>query len=165
MSYRFHYIFFGGAADAVEELAAFHEVLADFNSERAMPNGHLLCGLTLVAAVQDKRAYQGAIFENLRMSRYLILVLEDSWGPPARDFEKDWAYAQRCISDPDLPMQEAAILFKAPLLPHKVDPPFAEFKQALLSTPGPHAAFESLAEYKAKLRALLDGWFASIELT
>jgi hypothetical protein len=163
MSYRFHYVFFGAPSDCTEEQKAFLEVMAEFNKEQAMPCGLLFCALTLPPTVSDKRPFQGAIFENLDMSRHLVLVLEDSWGPPARDFEKDWIYAQRCISNPKLPMKEAVILFKAPLLPHKVEPAIVELKQHLLSSGGPHATFENVSEFRAKMAALLSGWLATVE--
>jgi hypothetical protein len=163
MSYRFHYVFFGAPSECTEEQQAFLDVMAEFNKEQAMPRGLLFCALTLMPNVYDKRAFQGAIFANLDMSRHFVLVLEDSWGPPARDFEKDWAYAQRCIANPELPMREAVILFKSPLLPHKVDPAIVELKQNLLSSGGPHATFDNVNEFRARLSALLSGWLATVE--
>jgi len=162
MAYTFVYIFCATPFDCADELAAFHDVLSEFNAIEAMPQGFLFAALILVPAMADKRPYQDAVNHNLRMCRYYVQVIEDSWGPPQRDYERDWAFAQRCIADPKLPMREAALLFKAPLLPHKVDPAIVELKENLLASGGPHAAFNTLEQLRGRLRALLSGWLSSL---
>jgi hypothetical protein len=160
VSYVFHYVLWAAPFDCDEEQKAFHKVLAEFNEEAAMPNGYLLSGLTLT--MPDKRSYQGAVNENLRMSRYYLQVIEDNWGPPTRDLERDWAYARRCLADPELPMREAVTLFRAPLLPHKVEPAISELKYELLACAGPHAEFTNPEQLRNVLRNLFLSWHASI---
>jgi hypothetical protein len=153
-------VFFAVPSDGEEELRAFHQVLSSFNEEEAMPNGCLFASLEIAPALADKRPFQGSINENIRMSRYYLLVIEDSWGSPQRDFERDWAIAQRSLADPTLPMREAVLLFKAPLLPHKVDPAIVELKNSLLGD-GPHACFDQPQQLQNTLRALFSRWLAS----
>jgi len=162
MSYTFCYVFCATPFDGAGELKAFQETLSDFNAAEAMPRGFLFTSLVIMPALADKRAFQGAVDDNIRMCRYYIQVLEDSWGPPQRDYERDWALVQRFIADPELPMRDAVILFRSPLLPHKVDPAIVELKQNLLSRGGPHASFDNLEQFKAILSPLFSRWLASI---
>lgn len=161
MSYRFQYVFLATPFECEQELDVFHSVLAKFNEMEAMPKGYLYTPLTLVPALTDKRPFQGAISENIRMCRYYLQVIEDSWGPPQRDFERDWALAQRAIADPELPMREAVLLFKAPLLPHKMDPAIIELKEKSLKST-PHAAFETPAELRKILASMFSRWLVEL---
>jgi hypothetical protein len=162
MSYTFHYVFCATPFDGADELKAFQKVMAEFNAGQAMPKGFLFASLVIVPAMEDKRPYQGAVNHNIRMCRYYVQVIEDSWGPPQRDYERDWALAHRCIADPELPMREAVMLFKAPLLPHKVDPAVVDLQQRLLAGGGSHAVFGNLEQFQSALRALLTRWLDSV---
>ena len=162
MSYQFHYLYYATPFEAEAELTAFHQAIAAFNECEAMPNGHLFAALVLVPALTDKRPFQGAISENIRMSRYYIQVIEDSWGPPQRDFERDWAFAKNCQADASMPMQETILLFKTPLLPHKVDAAIVELKQASLSCEGPHASFDNVDQLQTILRTLFSRWLRTL---
>ena len=78
-------------------------------------------------------------------------------------FERDYALAVKCIVDPNLPMQEVAVLFKKPLLPHQVQPGIVEFKRRLDEDNGrPHADFDGLEEYRRELHHLLSGWLETL---
>ena len=125
-----------------------------------MPRGHLLCPLFLTMA--DKRPFQGAVNGNLRLCRYYFQVLEDSWGPPQRDLERDWVFAQRCLADPELPMRELVTFFKAPMLPHKVDPAIVEFRSQLMASGGPHREYGDLEQFREAVRPLLARWVQSV---
>jgi len=161
MAYRLHYVLIAVPSDGEEELRAFHQALSSFNEQEAMPNGCLFASLEIAPALPDKRPIQGSINENIRMSRYYVQVIEDSWGPPQRDFERDWAIAQRSLADSSLPMREAVLLFKLPLLPHKVEPAIVELKNSLLGGPGPHACFDNPQQFQNILRTMLSRWLAS----
>lgn len=162
MSYTFIYVFCATPFGCADEFQAFQDTVGEFNTAEAMPKGFLFTSLALVPSLADKRPYQDAINYNLRMCRYYMQVIEDSWGPPQRDFEGDWAFVQRCIADPGLPMREAAILFKSPLLPHKVDPAIVELKKRLLPGGGSSLAFDNLEQFRAALRGLFSGWLDSV---
>jgi hypothetical protein len=111
----------------------------------------------MLPTVADKRAYQSAVNDNIRACRYYVMVLEDTWGPPEKNFERDYALAQRCAADPELPMQDVAVLFKKPLLPHKVEPAVAELKSG---SGAPE--FETPGEFRRQLRAVLSAWLLTV---
>jgi len=152
-----HRIFCAAAGDLEKERDAFYQSMGDFNEECAMPRGILFVAVALPAATYDKRPYLGAIAENIRACRYYIQVLEDTWGPPEKNFEREYAIACQCVSDPGLPMQEVAVLFKKPLLPHQVEPGVAELKQKPGAT-----EFDSIEEYRRQLHGLLSAWLETV---
>ena len=94
-----------------------------------MPRGLLLVSLALPGTTVDKRPYQAAVGENIRSCRYYVQILEDTWGPPERNFERDYTLALRCLDDPAMPMQDVAVFFKKPLVPHQEDPRVKEFRE------------------------------------
>jgi hypothetical protein len=157
MSYQMHRVFCATPGDLEEERQAFYNVMAEFNSEEAMPRGILFVSVSIVPAMTDKRVFQGPVSENIRACRYYIQVLEDTWGPPQRNFERDYALARKCAADPDLPMQEVAVLFKKPLLPHQVEPGVLELKRQLDAP-----EFDTLQEYSLELRRVLSRWLAGV---
>src|SRR5689334_10357565 len=133
MPYAMHRIFCGTPGDLEEERQAFYKVIGRFNETQAMPRGVLFVSISIVPYGGDKRSYQGAVSENVRSCRYYIQVLEDTWGPPEKNFERDYAVAKRCLEDPAMPMQDVALIFKKPLLPHQVEPGVAELKQTMIN--------------------------------
>jgi hypothetical protein len=158
-----HRIFCAAAGDLERERTAFYDVMADFNAAHAMPRNILFVAVTLPSHTIDKRPYQSAVTENIRACRYYIQVLEDTWGPPEKNFERDHAIACQCAADPEQPMQEVAVLFKKPLLPHHVEPAVVELKRRLDTENGqPHAEFGTIDEYKQQLHRLLGSWLESV---
>ena len=157
MAYQFTYVFFATPFDSDAELKTFHEVIASFNEDQAMPAGYLFTSLIIVSGLADKRPMQGAVSENIRMCSYYLQVIEDTWGPPQRDYERDWALAQTCLDDPSMPMKEAVMLFKAPLLPHKVDPAIIELKKTLPDAP----TFETPQQLGELLKPMFTRWLGS----
>lgn len=157
MSYTMHRIFCATPGDLEEERLAFYKVMGDFNEAHAMPRGILFVSISIVPYGGDKRVYQGAVSENIRSCRYYIQVLEDTWGPPQKNFERDYAVARRSMEDPALPMQEVAVLFKKPLLPHQVEPGVAQLKESMGA-----GEFSTLEEYGKQLQQLLTGWLEAV---
>ena len=163
MSYIMHRIFCAAAGDLEEERSAFYKVVGEFNAAHAMPRGVLFVSVALPMNTFDKRSFQAAVSENIRACRYYIQVLEDTWGPPEKNFERDHALAGKCVGDPNLPMQEVAVLFKKPLLPHQVEPGVIELKRKLeADNSQPHADFDGLEEYQRQLHHLLSGWLETV---
>jgi len=152
-----HRVFCATPGDLEQERQAFYEVMAGINESEAMPRGILLVSVSLPATTVDKRPFQAAISENVRACRYYVQVLEDNWGPPELNFEREYALATQCVADPAMPMQAVAVLFKKPLLPHQVDPRIAEFKQQLQAHD-----FATLDEFKSRLLAQLSEWLKTI---
>jgi len=165
MAYVMHRVFCAAPGDLGEEVQAFYKVMSELNAEEAMPRGILFVSVALPPLATDKRPYQAAISENVRACRYYVQVLEDTWGPPQLNFEREYALATRCTGDPAQPMQEVAVFFKKPLLPHQVEAGLTAFKQQLESeNHQPHYDFSTLDEFKAKLRAQLSTWLQTVQL-
>lgn len=142
---------------------AFYKVMAKFNEAEAMPRGILLVSLALPASTADKRPYQAAMAENIRSCGYYIQLLEETWGPPERNFERDYALALRCLEDPEMPMQEVAVMFKKPLVPHQMDPRIEELKQKLERDGSrPLLEFDTIPEFERQLYELLSTWLARL---
>ena len=95
------------------ERGRFYDVIARFNQETAMARGILFIPVTLVN-IRDKRPLQYTLDENILDSSGFILLLQDGWGPPERNFENDYHLALRCAADPALPMSIVAIIRKVP---------------------------------------------------
>lgn len=158
-----HRIFCAPAGDLEPEREAFYKVVGDFNAAHAMPRNILFVAVALPFHSFDKRPYQAAIGENIRACRYYIQVLEDTWGPVEKNWEREYAIACQCAADPKLPMQEVAVLFKKPLLPHQVEPSVIELKKRLdADNSRPHAEFDTLEEYRQQLHRLLAGWLETV---
>ncbi len=157
MPYTFHRIFCATPGDLEEERLAFYHVMGQFNQDHAMPRGILFVSVSIVPYGGDKRGYQGAVSENIRACRYYVQVLEDTWGYPEKNFERDHALALRCVEDPAMPMQEVAVLFKKPLLPHQVEPGVAALKERLGET-----EFATIGEFSERLHALLARWLETV---
>ena len=157
-AYVMHRVFCASPGDLERERDAFYQVMADLNEQEAMPGGILFVSVSIPATTLDKRPFQAALSENIRACRYYIQLLEDSWGPPEKNFERDYVLATRCAGDPVLPMQEVAVLFKRPLAPDQVDPRVVEFKRTL----GHYLDFTDLDEFRIKLRAQLSAWLKTV---
>lgn len=156
MSYEFHRILCATPFELEAERAAFETVLAEFNASDAMKRGVLLVGITLVR-MQDKRPYQAAVDDNLRSCSFYLQLLEDSWGPPERNFERDFALAERCAADPASPLREAVMLFKDPLLPDRVETAIRELR----ARPGA-LTFTTAEDFRNILRGLLTRWLEAL---
>jgi hypothetical protein len=163
MPYAMHRVFCAAAGDLEPERQAFYDVMAELNEAEAMPRDILFVAVSIPMETFDTRPFQAAISENIRACRYFIQVLEDSWGPPEKNFERDYALASQCAADPEMKMEGVAVFFKKPLVPHQVDPRVVEFKQHLAAGNGPPPQdFADLKEYKLKLRAQLSEWLGTV---
>ena len=161
--YAMHRIFCAAAGDLEEEQTAFYNVVGDFNAAHAMPRNVLFVAVALPYQCLDKRPFQAALTENIRACRYYVQVLEDTWGPAEKNFERDFAVACQCAADPGLPMQEVAVLFKKPLLPHQVESSIVEFKRKLeAENTETHSEFETIEEYTHQLHRLLAKWLETV---
>ena len=163
MSYVMHRIFCAPAGDLEQERTAFYDVVGNFNQAHAMPRNILFVAVALPFHSFDKRPFQAAVSENIRACRYYVQVLEDTWGPPEKNFERDYALARKCVADPNLPMQQVAVLFKKPLVPHQVEPSVIDLQKHLeTSHTHPHANFETVDEFRRHLDRLLAEWLETV---
>lgn len=153
--YRMHRIFCATAWEAEGERSAFYDVLGKFNESQGIPAGTLYVPVSLVN-VHDKRPYQYTVDENIRESRYYLLIPGDDWGPPARAFERDYRLAQACAADPALPMQQAIILLHT--LPDGSPSPFA----SILDAAGvPYTSFTTASDFESEILRILTAWLAA----
>lgn len=145
-----HRIFCATAWELEGERRAFYDLIGAFNEATAMPQGLLYVPVSLMN-VRDKRPYQYTVEENIRSCRHFLMVLCEHWGPPERNFQPDYALAQECWRDPQLPMREVAMLARKPLA--------GATRGAGL--PAPDAEFASVAEFQQVARDLLERWFVA----
>ena len=145
--YRMHRIFCATPWELEGERRAFYDVLGEFNEAEAMKRGVLYVPVSLLN-VRDKRPLQYAVDENIRDCRHYILALCDGWGPPERNFERDYRLALECSADPSLPMREIALLLQKPLPGHS----------SPSGLPAARAEFSTIDEFKQQVRRLFAEW-------
>ena len=133
MTYTMHRVFCAAAWDLESEREAFLGVIGDFNETQAMQRGVLFVPVTLAWHTQDKLPIQPTIDQNIRDCRYYVQVIENTWGPPHRSFEREYALAVECLADATLPMRGVAVLFKTSAVPAALEPDVARLRASLRS--------------------------------
>lgn len=159
MPYDMHRIFVATPLELEDERLTLHETISEFNQDVAMPCNRLIVTVSLPPHMVDKRAYQAAITDNIRAVRYYVQLLEDSWGPPTRNFERDHAIAQKYAAEGTHACKNVALMFKKPLLPHRVDADIVALKHSLGDS---LIEFDSPVELKVLFRAMLATWFQAL---
>jgi hypothetical protein len=149
--YQMHRVFCATSWELEGERRAFCDVIGEFNERETMRHGVLYVPLSLVN-VPDKRRFQYDIEENIRACRHYILTLCDNWGPPERNFERDYRLALDCRADPSQPMREVAFLLR--------QPPQGQALPADL--PSPAGVFSNTGEFKRAVHELLSQWFTTL---
>src|SRR5258708_5538930 len=113
-AHRFLNIFCAAPGDLEAERAAFYRAVAQVNENAGIGLHLLFAPLSIVPAITDKSRFQAAVDDNIRLCSYYILALNDTWGPPLKNFEQDYRLAVECRDDASLPMKEVAVLLKNP---------------------------------------------------
>lgn len=150
-----HRVFCATAWELEGERRAFYDVVGQVNEAEGMPRGVLWAPVSF-PNVRDKRPYQFAIEENIRESRHYVLALSDGWGPPERDFRRDYRLALECRDDPALPMQSVTLLLRR-------EPGVASPFAAELAAAGTAAVeFTGMDDFQRKVRGLLSEWLAAV---
>jgi hypothetical protein len=149
--FEMHRIFCATPWELEGERRCFHELVGNFNETRAMAEGILFVPVSLVNT-RDKRPLQYVIEENIRDCRAYLLVLLEDWGPPERNFRRDFGVALQAAADPALPMREVAVIAK--------EEPFAGPPAPGL--PEPQTRFHTMVEFDECVTNLLSGWFESL---
>jgi len=163
MSYTLLRVFCSTPGDLEEERQAFHDVLAELNEFDAMPKGLLLLPVSIVPKMANKAFFRGVVDENIRACEFFVQVLHNSWGPPARNFEREYSLACQLKADPTSLMKEVAVFFKA-ADGVEVEPGILQLRSSAQSQQdSPTYEFASLEEYKRQLRGQLSAWLRSIE--
>ena len=86
--------------------------------------------------------------ENIRTSRHYLLAVSGDWGPPERNFRRDYEIACACRADPALPMRDVAVLIRKSGGPHDPSLPVAD------------AQFASMDDFRDTVRRLLSSWLS-----
>lgn len=163
MSYEMHRIFCATPFELEEERLAFHAAVSRFNESEAMPRNLLFIPVTLPPNLADKRAYHNVLLENIRDARYFVQLLEDSWGPPGRNFERDYAMARQYVEGGAHKIREIALIFKKPLLPHRVEQEIVELKKQAKAE-GSLVEFAGVEEFQEILTRLMARWMEALPL-
>ena len=108
-----HRIFCATPGDVEEEREAFYRVVGNFNEKRAMEENILFVCVAITPTMVDTRAYSPVIRENIQSCRYYVQLLEDTWGPPQKNFEREYAIARQCLGDSALPMREVVVFSRS----------------------------------------------------
>jgi hypothetical protein len=109
--YRMQRIFCATPWEMEPEQTLFHHAVGKFNETEAMAKGILFVPV-IVTNFRDKRPMQGTVDDNMRQCSYVVLMLGDEWGPVERNFRWDYELATECMADPEMPMQDIAVLRK-----------------------------------------------------
>jgi len=151
-----HRVFCATSWELEGERRAFYDVVGRVNEQDGMPRGILFVPVSLTN-IRDKRPLQYAVEENLAACRYCLFALEDGWGPPERNFERDFRLALRHRADCGSPMQCVEVLVRVE--PDRSPPPFLE----QLSAAGiGYETFPDTAAFSHKLEASLRRWLQEL---
>jgi hypothetical protein len=147
-----HRIFCATGWETEGERRAFYDLLGEFNETHGIPSGTLYVPVSLMS-IHDKRPYQYTVEENIRACRHYVLVLGDGWGPPERNFERDYQLALACAADAVLPMLDAVVLLRKE--PDGRIPPFATTLDAAGVAYIPYGGVE---DFQKVLTGILLAW-------
>jgi hypothetical protein len=162
MAYTLHRIFCSTPGELEAERRAFDDVVGEINQAEAMPKNFLLVPLSIAPYIVSKLPYQPVVDANVAICRFFVQVLHDTWGPPTRNFEPDYALACRLKADPAEAMEGISVFFKA-ADGAQIEPGILQLKSSLQSQRDRQAyEFAGLNEFKRQLRAQLSDWLRGL---
>jgi|SRR5882672_10303393 len=162
MSYRLLRVFCSTPGDLEDERQAFHDVMGELNESDGMPKGVLLVPISIVPKMANKTFFQGVVDENVRACRFFVQVLHNNWGPPAKNFEREYNLAWQLKADPASLMEDVALFFKV-ADGVEVEPVILQLRSSAQQQDCSTHEFASLEEYKQQLRAQLSAWLRAVE--
>jgi hypothetical protein len=157
-TYTMYRVFCATPGDLEPERQAFYEVIGEVNEVEGMPRNILFVPVSIVPHMLNKLMFEPTVESNVRDCKFFVQVLQDTWGPPARNFEPEYHLARRLRTDPSFPMAGIAVFFKAPdSLP--VEPKIVQLKSSVETQEDLVSYhFASVDEYKTLLRSQLSDW-------
>jgi hypothetical protein len=145
------------AGNLAEYRQAFHDGAGEYNEVSGMMRGAMLAPISFASVPSAKRA---AADSNIRMSRYFVLIAEDSWDAPPASFLHDYKLALACQVDLELPLREVVVMFRRPSHDEATDGRLTAFRNSL--DPGVRQFdFSGVAEFKTQIAALFRAWMES----
>ncbi|HEY3824387.1 MAG TPA: hypothetical protein VGL82_07495 [Bryobacteraceae bacterium] len=149
MAFEMYRVFCATPVDLEDERQAFYQVVGQLNEQVAMPRGILLVPVSLLPHMTDKRAFQLAVDQNVRDCKFYLQVLQNSWGPPERNFKRDYNTASQYAA--------RSILFKA-LNGGEIEPKISDLKRE-----SGGAEFTDPEDFRRQVHSLLSNWLASLQ--
>jgi hypothetical protein len=158
MSYFLCNLFCRLAGNLEEERQSFYDAVAACNEKESMPRGILFAPLSIGSYGPERRP---AVDENIRVSQYFLLVVEDIWEAPVQSFLHDYRLAAKCRADAGLPMRDVAVLLKP--TPADEEPgDGAKFRSELEAGGIRSHQFANVADFRAILAPLLSEWLVAV---
>jgi hypothetical protein len=173
MTYKLHRVFCATPGNLEPERQAFHDVIGQVNEAEAMAKSILFVPVSIVPNMVNKLALQPMVEANVEWCTFFVLVLQNTWGPPGKNFEAEYNLARRLKSDPDAEMKGVSLFFKA-ADGLQVDPAVLQLRSSMHSRQD-HAAhdfasydfasyeFASMEVFKEQLRVQLTAWMRMVE--
>lgn len=153
MSFRMYRVFCATPGDSEDDLErerhAFHEILGEVNETEGMPLGILFVPVSIAPQMTNKATFQQLVDDNVRACTFFVQVLHRSWGPPTRNFEREYQLANEYLADQQLPMEGIAVFRKA------TESGVVEFE-------GPTSEFKNIEEFKTSVRSQLSSWLVAL---
>ena len=161
MNFKMQRIFCGAPDGLEDERRAFHEVIAEVNERTMASNGVLFVPVSLLPNMVNTLLFKSAVESNIAACSYFVQILDNTWGPPTKNFEWKYELACRLKDDPGSPLQEVAVFFKESSDQDLADS-FHEFKNSLVDIGAPCHCFEDISAFREKLRSRLLAWHSGM---
>jgi hypothetical protein len=145
MSYQMHRVFCATPGDLEPERRIFYEVAGQVNEAEGMPHGVLLVPVAVEPRMVNKAMFQPVVDANVRACRFFVQVLADTWGPPQRNFRREFELAREL----GLPM---AVFFR------RTAPAEPEIAALRAELGGGAFEYDSPEDFGRQLRGVLSGW-------
>src|SRR5271170_7786072 len=95
MTYKLHRVFCASPGDLEPEREAFHDVIGQVNEAEGMAKSILLVPVSIVPNMVNKLAFQPLVDANVQECTFFVQVLQNTWGPPEKNFEVEYNLARR----------------------------------------------------------------------
>lgn len=123
-------VFLASPGGLENEREAIRAVVDEFNKTEAVEEGFYFNLVTWEEMPATRTRPQDKINEGLQRSDYFVLLLWDRWGSPTGDpenryksgVEEEFRLAEKCCDDEKHPMEDIAVVFKAPSEAQMRDP-------------------------------------------
>jgi hypothetical protein len=162
MAYSMYRVFCATPGNLEQERQVFHNVIAQLNENAAMPDSALLVPVSILPNMVDTLFFRSVIEENIQDCAFFVQVLDETWGPSARNFQWKYDLACKLKGDPDSLMLDVAVFFKE-RDERQVEDAVRELKASLHDSSGSVLYhFESIEQFKEQLRLQLSAWLRNL---
>jgi len=145
MTYRLLQIFCSTPGELEEERLAFHEVVGQVNQGEGIAKGVLFAPVSILPHMANKTFFQPSVDDNVRDSKFFVQILHDTWGPPHKNFAREFEMALRSKAG-----SEIAVFLKAGGISLSLPPEIAI------------SEFTELGAFQEQLHLQLSAWLGAI---